>query len=165
MLQKENIRQLMLSALVAVSLGGWILHLRIHSPFSNVINWIPFIAGVLSVVAVPGMFLLKRTRAYAYVINGFLVIIGTITMAHFSILHPPHTISIDAIIVGTLFADIAILFSNFFIGKALFELDMMKVIDGPARTGRFWRYPNMGWWEIHFVTLSFVYILGNILWK
>ena len=165
MLQKENIRRLMLFALVAVALGGWLLHIRIHTLEKNVINWIPFIAGFIGVLAVPGMFLLKKTRAYAYVINGMLVIIGTITMAHFSIMHPPKTITLVSIFMGTLFADITILFTNFYIGKALFELDMFQAIDAHARKGRFWRYPNTGWWEVHFVALSFVYILGRLLWK
>lgn len=165
MLQKENIRRLLLSALIAVSLGGWLLHIRIHSPYKNIINWIPFLSGIIGVIAVPGMFMIKKTRAYAYVINGMLVIIGTITMAHVSIMHPPQTITMGSILIGTLFADIAILFTNFYIGKALFELDMFQAIDAHVRTGRFWRYPNTGWWEVHFAALSFVYILGHLLWK
>ena len=165
MTQKQKIRILLIAGLIAASFGGWLLHLRIHPPSADSTNLIPFITGIIGIVIVPILFLMKKTLPYAYIINGFLVIIGTITMAHFSIVHLPEHITFQSIFVGTLLADIAILFANFFIGKALFELGMFKVIDAMARKGRFWRYPNMGWWWVHFIALSLVYVLGNVLWK
>jgi hypothetical protein len=165
MTQKKNIKILLIAGLIAVSLGGLLLHLRIHPPSADSTNLIPFITGIIGVVIIPILFLSKKTMPYGYLINGFFVIIGTITMAHFSIVHLPKHVTLQTIFVGTLLADIAILFANFFIGKALFELEMYKAIDAAMRSGRFWRYPNMGWWGVHFVALTAVYVLGTLLWK
>jgi hypothetical protein len=165
MTQKQNIKFLLVAALVAVSAGGWLLHLRIHPPFSLAQHLIPFIAGIISIAVIPALFLSKKSLAYAYVVNGMIVIIGVITMAHFSMMNPPKHITVWTIIVGTLFADIAVLFTKFFLGKALFEIEMLKTIDAQVRHGRFWRYPNMGWWGVHFLALSLVYVMGNLLWK
>jgi hypothetical protein len=164
MLQKQNIRIQLLIGLFLVSLGGWFLHLRVHPPFQMLTNIIPFTAGLISIVAIPAMFFSKKTLAYAYVLNGMLVIIGTITMTHYSIFSWPEHATPATIFVGTLMCDIFILMSNFFIGKALFELELFKTIDAPMRHGRFWRYPNMGWWGVHSIALSGVYVLGHLLW-
>lgn len=165
MTQKQNIKYLLVAALSVVSIGGWLLHLRIHPPFALAQNLIPFMAGIISILVIPALFLSKKTLAYAYVVNGMIVIIGVITMAHFSMMNPPKNISLLTIIVGTLFADIVVLLTKFFLGKALFEVEMLKTIDAHVRNGRFWRYPNMGWWCVHFLALSLVYALGSIFWK
>jgi hypothetical protein len=165
MTQKQNIRALLVAGLAVVSLGGWLLHVRIHPVSDDPTNWIPFIAGLASIIVLPAMFLSKKSLPYAYVLNGMLVIIGTITMAHDSIPKLQEHFSIETVFIGTLFADIAILWVNFFIGKSLFELEMFKVIDAAVRKGRFFRYPNMGYWGVHVAALSVVYALGYFLWK
>jgi hypothetical protein len=165
MTQKQNIKFLLVAGLVVVSLGGWLLHLRIHHIDDNAINWIPFITGLVSIVIVPALFLTKKMLPYAYVLNGMLVIIGTITMAQVSMPNLLEHFSIETVFVGTLLADIAILWVNFFLGKSLFELDMLKTIDAAVRKGRVLRYPNMGWWGVHVAALSVVYVLGHFLWK
>jgi hypothetical protein len=163
---KQNIRVLLVLGLIFVSLGGWMLHVRIHPPTDLARNFIPFITGIIGIIIVPAMFFPKKTRAYAYVINGMMVIIGTITMAHFSLARlAENPVTLEAIFLGTILCDIFILFTNFFIGKALFELDLFSAVDAPMRHGRFWRYPNMGWWWVHVATLSTAYMLEFVLWK
>jgi hypothetical protein len=165
MTQKQNIRLLLVAGLVAVSFGGWLLHVRIHPVSEDLTNWIPFISGLISIIVLPAMFLSKKTLPYAYVLNGMLVIIGSITMAHVSIPRLQGNVSLETIFVGTLLADIAILWVNFFIGKSLFELEMFKTMDAAARKGRLFRYPNMGWWSVHVAGLTVVYVLGHVFWK
>ncbi|MCG6537366.1 MAG: hypothetical protein L7F78_22310 [Syntrophales bacterium LBB04] len=165
MFQKQKVRAFLVAALFFISLGGWLLHMRIHPISKLAVNYVPFLAGLISVVAVPVMFLFRRTMAYAYVINGMVVIIGTITMAHFSVAHPPEQTKLQTLIMGTLFPDILVLFTNFMLGKAIFELEMLKNEETPARHGRFFRYPNMGWWYVHLFALSALYALGHFLWK
>lgn len=155
----------MIAGLAVVSLGGWLLHLRVHPVSDNPTNWIPFITGLMSIIVLPAMFLSKKTLPYAYVLNGMLVIIGTITMAHISVPRLVDNFSFQAIFVGTLLADIAILWVNFFLGKSIFELEMFKAIDATVRKGRFFRYPNMGYWGVHVAALPIVYVLGYFLWK
>ena len=165
MLQKQNIRLLLIVGLIAVSAGGWLLHIRIHPPAHAAINLLPFITGFIGTIVLPAMFFVKSTRSYAYVINGMFVIIGTITMAHFSLMQLPVPLTVVTLLVGTLLADILILLTNFLLGKALFELNLFAAIDGKVRHSRFWRYPNMGWWWVHLFTLTLAYTAGNILWK
>jgi hypothetical protein len=165
MMQKQKLRLLLILGLVFVSLGGWVLHGRIHPPSELPLNYIPFIAGLIGMILVPILFLFRKTVAYAYAINGMLVIIGTITMAHFSLAHRPESFTLVTVAQRTLLPDIAILFVNFMLGKVIFELELLRGEDTPARHGRFFRYPNMGWWGVHLFTLSAVYTLGHLLWS
>jgi len=165
MVQKQKVRLLLVGALFFVSLGGWMLHIRMHPPLKQAVHLVPFLAGLLSITAIPLMFLFRKTVAYAYVMNGMLVIIGAITMTHFSFAYLPGYISFGTITLNTSLSDIGILFTNFMLGKALFELEMLKGEDTRVRHGRFYRYPNMGWWLVHLVALSAVYLLGHLLWK
>lgn len=139
--------------------------MRIHPLSKTAVNDVPFIAGLIGFAIVPAMFLHRKTFGYAYVINGMLVIIGAITMTHFSLVHPPEQITLSTILENTLLPDIAILFTNFALGKALFELEIFKSEGMPARQGRFFRYPNTGWWFVHLFSLSAVYLMGHYFWK
>ncbi|MEJ2725671.1 MAG: hypothetical protein P8175_13705 [Deltaproteobacteria bacterium] len=67
MMQKQKLRLLLILGLVFVSLGGWVLHGRIHPPSELPLNYIPFIAGLIGMILVPILFLFRKTVAYAYV--------------------------------------------------------------------------------------------------
>jgi hypothetical protein len=164
MTQKQFVKCVLLWGLVVISLGGWLLHLRVHPIVVSKANLIPFLTGVISIVAIPLLFLHKKTFHYAYVLNGMFVIIGTITMAHFSIAHHPPQITLKNIFLNTTLADIMLLWAKFAIGKAIFDLEILSNID-QKHGGTSWHYPNMLWWWIHFAGFSVVYALGNILWK
>ena len=161
--QKQYLKVTLIAGLILLSLGGLLLHLRIHSPAEDFTNKIPFIIGIISLVVLPVMFFFKKTVPYAYVLNGMIVIIGTITMAHQSLAESLKEITLSAILFRTTFADIMILFTKFAIGKALFELERTTNLES-VHTGRFLRYPNMGWWIVHLIVMSVVYILGHLLW-
>ena len=156
-------KSILLTALVALSLGGFLLHGRIHPIAQNPANVIPMISGVLSILIVPLLFSFRRTIEYGYVLNGILVIIGTIAMAHFSLFHWPDPATVGAVIVKTLLADILILWGKFFVGKALFDLELFGYDPRQAKKGTTYRYPNLGWWLVHLVAISLVYLLGNLL--
>ena len=165
MTQKQNLRVLLICSLLFLSLGGWLLHSRIHPLGEHSGNIIPAASGLLSVVVITLLFCFRRTVAYGYVLNGMTVIIGTITMAHFSLIHAPAVFTLQVLLFKTLLADIAVLWGKFAIGKALFELELLKQPEDAVRKGRFFRYPNMGWWWVHLVALSVVYALGTLIWK
>ena len=139
--------------------------MRSHPPFAEDENMIPFIFGIVSVFALPVMFWFRKTIILAYLINGFSVIIGTILMMHFSLSNLRAPITPLDIVFRTTFPDILLLWGKFGVGKALFDLELLKSDTDPAIKGRFFRYPNMGWWWVHLIALSMVYALGNILWK
>ena len=113
---------------------------------------------------VPLLFYYRQT-AYAFVINGFLVILGTITMAHFSIATHSGPWTLNGLIFKTMLPDILMLWGNFAFGKALFDLELMNTAADVVPKGRYWRYPNNGWWLVHLIAWSAVYALGAILWK
>ncbi len=162
---KKTIKATLVAGLFFLALGGWYLHLRIHPPTTEIDHVIPFISGIVSVFCIPFLFWFRPTVIPAYIVNGFLVIIGTITMAHFSIVNFKGPITLTNIILNTTFADIAILWGKFAVGKALFGLEFLKSETAVAAKGRFFRYPNMGWWWAHLFALAIVYALGNIFWK
>lgn len=165
MTRKEKIKVILVAGLFFLALGGWLLHLRIHPLINDEENLIPYILGIVSVFCLPFLFWFKPTLTLAYVVNGFTAIIGTITMAHFSIRHFQGSITLENLILNTTFADIVILWGKFALGKALFELEFLKSDADKAAKGRFLRYPNMGWWWVHLFALTIVYTLGNIFWK
>jgi hypothetical protein len=159
------IKTMLLTALVALAVGGLFLHLRIHPIAEHGYNWIPFVSGVLSVIAVPLLFGWRRTVHYGYVLNGFLVILGIVTMAHFSCAHWPSPVTVGAVLLRTTLADILILTGKFFVGKALFDLELHGYDATQPRKGVSWRYPNLGWWLVHLGGIAVVYWLGNLVWR
>jgi hypothetical protein len=161
---KHYIKTVLLLALVVLSLGGWLLHLRIHSFAEHSFGWVPFTAGILSIIVVPLLYLSKKTLAFGYVLNSMIVIVATITMAHFSFTHPPEgPITVAAVLLNTTLADILIVWSKFFVGKALFDLEVQGYNTTAEKKGKGWRYPHVGWWVIHLAAMSFVYWVGTLL--
>ena len=56
-------------------------------------------------------------------------------------------------------------FIEFFVGKALFDLEFFGYDATRPKKGVTYRYPHLGWWLIHFVLVALVYYLGNRLWR
>jgi hypothetical protein len=162
---RTYIKTMLLVGLVSLSIGGILLHTRIHPIKTNNSNLVPAISCILSILVVPALFCFRKTIAYGYVLNGFLVIVGTITMAHFSLAHWPNPITVQAFFLNTLLADILILWGKFFIGKSIFDLEFFGYDAAREKKGITYRYPNMGWWLIHLVTVSIVYYIGFMLWR
>ncbi len=165
MTTRTYIRSILLGALVTLALAGYTIHARVHLIAQNPSFLVPFIAGILSVAVIPALFLSKKTLAYGYVLNGFLCIIGTVTMAHFAIAHWSDRTSPPDIILKSMVIDILIVWGKFFIGNALFELETFGYDADRPKAGISYRYPNMGWWLIHLAAVSLVYYLGNRLWS
>lgn len=163
--RKRIIKTALIAGLFFLALGGWLLHLRIHPLKNDEENVIPLISCIVSVFVIPFLFCFRPALNLAYILNGFSVIIGTITMAHFSIVHFQGSATALSLILNTTFADIAILWVKFVIGKAVFDLEFLKSDTAVVPKGRFFRYPNMGWWWVHLFALAIVYALGNIFWK
>lgn len=129
----DGTRRTLLWALGLVALGGLLLHYRIH-PFllpdrehPGVVvfrgSFLPAtIVPLFDLIVVTALFASRRTAALGYLINGVLVIFGTVLMAHFSIavLAPKDPSLADWLLKST-FPDIALAWADFMIGKALYE--------------------------------------------
>jgi len=165
MTTRTYVKTMLLCALVSLALGGLLLHLRIHPVSQNLSNLVAPVAGILSLVVVPLLFACKSLVDYGYVLNGMLVIVGAITMIHFSLAHWPVPTTFETVILKTLLADIGVLWGNFFVGKALFDLEFFGYDPNREKKGKTWRYPNLGWWMVHLVAISAVYYVGHVLWR
>lgn len=129
-------KKVLLAALLLLSISGIMLHYRIHKfmvpdrtvPSAYVIDstkFLAFLLPLIDVVVVTGLFLSRRTAIYGYLLNGLLVIYGTILMSHYSIAEimargiPPA----DWLIKSTL-PDIGISWADFLVGKILYDETM-----------------------------------------
>jgi hypothetical protein len=166
MKKKDNLRLILILAILFLALGGWLLHLRIHPIAKDAEHYIPAVAGFISVIIIPLLFIFRSTTPFAYLLNGMTVIIGTITMTYFSIETPPPVWTLQTILLGTCLPDILMLWGKFVVGKALFEMEItINHPEDTVRSGKFFRFPNMGFWFAHVVALTAVYIIGKYFWK
>jgi hypothetical protein len=143
-------------ALIFLSLGGWLLHFRIHPLSGNPSNFVPFTFGLINTVVTPFLFNYKKSVIIAYLINGLAVIVGTIVMAHFSLSHLPEPLTFTNTIFRTTLADIFILLPKLFIGQTILSFFY------PAGLGRMF---TTSWWVRHFFYVAIVYSLGHFLWR
>jgi hypothetical protein len=152
-------RSALLWALAALSLSGWLMHIRIHPLEMGLVMVIPLAAASADVVLVTLLFLSRSTARLAYLLNGLFVIYGLITMSHFALAQgagaaPLHGLALTLPVSVILFAD-------FLIGKALFDGYWAE-----ARAEvRPWQFLAPGWWVVHFVLIPTVYSVGHIVWK
>jgi len=128
-----NTRTTLITALFLIALSGLLLHYRIHNfmvadplnPEITAFNssyFLSFMFPLIDVVVVTALFSSRRTFVYGFLLNGIIVIYGTVLMAHYSIseltaISAPLT---DWFIKSTL-PDIGITWGDFFVGKALYN--------------------------------------------
>jgi hypothetical protein len=149
-------------AIVLLSLGGWLLHMKAHgisfdptNP-SHTANFVPFIAGFLGVIAAPLLLSFKGTFVVGYCLNGMSVIVGAITMASFSLARLPSPVTIGDILTGTLLAQILVLFPKLSLGQ------IVLLHYYPRGMGRLF---TGSWWLRHFIYLSAIFAIGNRVWR
>ncbi len=122
-------------ALVMLALVGLVIHYIAHLFFvpDRVTKALTFdgskfmasLLGFVDVFVVTGLFLSRRTAVYGYLLNGMIVILGTILMSHFAIASfiakgiPP-----EGVILGSNAIDITLAWADFLVGRALYEVIM-----------------------------------------
>ena len=126
-------KRILLTTLVLLSLSGFMLHARIHSfMVHDKLNpeivrfdetrFLSFIFPLLDIVVVTGLFLSRKTAVYGYLLNGIIVIYGTVFMAHYSIAElTARSAPIQDWILKSTLPDIGISWGDFLVGKALYE--------------------------------------------
>ncbi len=142
--------------LLFLSLGGWMLHFRIHQITGSPSNYVPFFIGLMGMVVTPPLFNYKKTVILAYLLNGFGVLIGTLAMAAFSLSHLPDSLTLGNLIFKSTLGDILILFSKLFIGQVILSHFY------PTGLGRMF---TLSWWVRHFVYFTIAFSLGHFLWR
>ena len=126
-------RKTLLAALFLFGAAGFLLHFRIHNfmvadrlhsgLFS--FNGPLFLASffpLLDVVVVTALFMSRNTAVYGYLLNGLLVIYGTIFMAHYSLAEmAAKSIPLQAMLLKSTLPDILLAWGDFLVGKALYD--------------------------------------------
>src|SRR3990172_1291290 len=127
-------KKVLLAALFLLAVSGLMLHFRIHNfmvedkaaPGMYLFyktNFLAFILPLLDVFLVTLLFTSKKTAVYGFLLNGLIVILGTVLMGHYSIAEiiakslPP-----DQWILRSTLPDIGIAWGDFFVGKSLYDL-------------------------------------------
>ena len=158
---KKELR-LPIFAILLLSLGGWLLHVRVH-PVSfdnanptNPAFLVPFIAGLLGIVVAPLLLNFKGTFVVGYLINGMSVVVGTITMAVLSLTKLPSPLNVQSVFLGTMLSSIILLLPKLFIGQ------MILFHYHPNGMGRLF---TGSWWLRHFIYLGAIFTLGHFMWR
>jgi hypothetical protein len=133
-MKKRNL----LVALFFLAAAGLLLHIRIHNfivtdklhPFSYSFDSTLFFAlffPLLDVFVVTALFMSRSTAAYGYLLNGLLVIYGTILMSHYSLAEmTTRSMPVQALLLKSTLPDICIAWGDFFVGKSLYEQYMKE---------------------------------------
>ena len=131
-------KQTLLMALFLFASAGLLLHFRIHNfmvedplhpgIFSFNASLLPAsLLPLLDVFVVTTLFMSRNTAVYGYLLNGLLVIYGTILMTHYSLSEiTVRSLPIQAIFLKSTLPDIFIAWGDFFVGKALYDLYMKE---------------------------------------
>ena len=129
-------KRILLIALFLIAVSGLLLHYRIHNfmvpdklnPGVFIFNgtrFLSFIFPLIDVILVTLLFTSRKTAVYGYLLNGLIVIYGTVFMAHFSIAElTTKSIPLKDWVLKSTIPDIGIAWVDFFIGKALYDLNI-----------------------------------------
>lgn len=150
---KNKVKLALVVALFLIGAGGLIVHLWVHSPDKGAYGLVPLTAGILSVGLVPWLFLYRRTLNFAYLVNGFTVILGTVTMGHYALTREP------------IWLDLLFLWPKLLLGFAFYQLEVFNPDSAPKLGFNTIRYPHFGFWLVHLVGFTTVYALGALLWR
>ena len=123
----------LLTALILLAASGLMLHYRIHNfmapdkmnPAILIFDQTKFFATLfpaIDLIFVTYLFTSRKTAAYGYLLNGLIVIYGTVLMSHFSLAEMVvKSIPFEDMILKSTLPDIGIAWGDFFVGKALYD--------------------------------------------
>jgi hypothetical protein len=85
-------------------------------------RFLSFIFPLIDVFVVTLLFLSRKTAVYGYLLNGMIVIYGTVFMAHYSLAEMlTKSIPLSQMLLKSTLPDIGIAWADFFVGKALYD--------------------------------------------
>ncbi len=115
-------KHLLLAAFIFMSLGGLLLHLRIHPVEEGLFNWWAPAVGLVNVVVIPLLFLREKLAAMGQLLNVLTVIAGTVGMAYYSLHVEQGPLSFHLVFLQSTFPDIIILWAKLPLGMVLLRL-------------------------------------------
>ena len=129
-------RRALLVTLFLLALAATVLHLAAHPMFAPdkahpgaSVFRASFVAAsvlpLLDLVLVTGLFCSRRTAVYGYLLNGLLVIYGTVLMGHFGMTAlaglDAKSASLTMWVFKSNIIDIILAWADFFAGKAMYD--------------------------------------------
>ena len=115
---RKEVRDLIL-AFFLLSLGGLLLHIRIHPPANSLFNWIPAAFGAANTFALPFLFNRRATAPLGYLMTWVTVATGTVTMAYYSVANWSLPVTVKTVILYSTLADIVILWAKVFLAHKI----------------------------------------------
>jgi len=122
----SRLARLLAIAWCLLSLGGLLLHLRIHPVDESIYNWTPAVIGLVNVLVLPPLFLRARTAGFALLAAWFTVIVGTVGMAWHSATNWTLPFTALNLLLKSTLADILILGAKLPLAHVLFALAHAK---------------------------------------
>ena len=128
-------------ALFLLAISGFLLHYRIHAFLTpdkinqgvfifNTTNFLASLFSIIDAVVVTSLFLSRKTAVFGYLLNGLIVIFGTILMAHFSIVDiMAKSIPMASWLTRSTLPDIGIAWADFLVGKSLYDLYLKQRVE------------------------------------
>ena len=115
---RKEVRDL-IWAFFLLSLGGLLLHIRIHPPANSLFNWIPAAFGAANTFALPFLFNRRATAPWGYLMTWVTVATGTVTMAYYSVANSSLPVTVKTVILYSTLADIVILWAKVFLAHKI----------------------------------------------
>jgi hypothetical protein len=114
-------------ALVSLAVGATLLHYRIHPPNDVTYLW-PSLFSLIDLVLVSALFRFRGTALFGLLLNSFLVFLGVIMMADYSLaatlagqVKVMPGVNFFGWLLLTTFPDIMIALADFLVGLALYR--------------------------------------------
>jgi len=115
-------------ALVSMALGDALLHYRIHPPGDDPTDLWPNLFSLIDLVLVSALFRFRGTALLGLLLNSFLVFLGIIMMADYSLaatlagqVKVMPGVNFFGWLLATTFPDIMIALADFLVGLALYR--------------------------------------------
>ncbi len=126
-------RRVLFLSLFLLAVSGLLLHYRIHNfmvtahdpskPGFNSTHFLASLFPLIDAILVTALFSSKKTSVYGHLLNGMIVIFGTVFMVHFSIAEmTSKSAPLRDWVISSTLPDIGIAWVDFFTGKALYDL-------------------------------------------
>ena len=133
-------RKSLIWAQVLLALAALWLHLKIHpymivDPLTGTSELhmgklIAFIFCLIDVILVTGLFIFPKTAVYGYLLNGMLVIFGSVMMAHYSLAVKSNmNWPFDVWFWKTTMPDIFLAVGDFMVGKSIYGLALKELAE------------------------------------
>ena len=115
---RKEVRDLIL-AFFLLSLGGLLLHVRIHPPANSLFNCIPAAFGAVNTFVLPFLFNRPATAPWGYLVTWVTVATGTLAMAYYSLVNWSLPVTVKTLILYSTLADIVILWAKVFLAHKI----------------------------------------------